>query len=331
MKSDTASFIADEYRPPGITFQDPRNMHLDDIRKVLKHCYVRQAESGPESSFRLKMFIGPKRRRLFAEYPDPSNARPTKSDKNRKKKDKGKQREDPLRGLIQMDGSEELPTADPIAIVAEYMNPTIAGPSNNNQHTSERQTSAELQPNDLVRIDMGQMLQLKNIGYEAVGPVNGPNEGYPEYEVPQAVLQALATQSHTIPTPIPIDSGVAIGDSHPDQATINIDPSLLGHVELNASQINDLVAAEVAPNSGSSVRATTPCNVNADSAIDPIHTTPKKQLGKRAQPNVSPQGFRQTRGNRKKKKVTDDDLAAMEAQNMVQSGSRRRIKPTRRR
>ena len=241
-------------------------------------------------------------------------------------KDKGKQREDPLKGLIQMDGSVEPLTADPIAI---GMNPTIAGPSNDTRHTSERQTSAELQPNDFVRIDMGQMLQLKEIGYEAVGPVNGPNKGFPEYEIRQGVLQALITQSQTTLTPTLNDAEVVIADSHPDPGPITIDPSLLGHAEQTAQHINESDAAEVAPNTGSSVRPTTPSNINPGSAINPNDMSPTQQLGKRPQPNISPQGIRQTQGNRKKKKVTDDDLAAMEAHNMVQSGSRQRIKPTR--
>lgn len=325
MKSDTSSFIAAEYRPSGITFQDPRNMHLDDIRKVLKHCYGRQAESGPESSFRLSLYIGSKRRRLFAEYPEPLDPKPSKSNKNRrKKKDKGKQREDPLRGLIEMDGSVEPPSAEPIAIVTEIMNPTVAGPSNHSRNTAEGESPAALQPNDLVRIDMGQMLQLKEIGYEAVGPVNGPNEGFPEYEVRQAVLQALRQNT---PNPTPNDPEIAIPDNHPNLAPITIDPSLLGHAEQTEQPINESDAAEVAPKASTSVRPTTPLNINPGSATNPNHMTPKKRLGKRPQVNVSPQGIRETRGNRKKKKVTDDDLAAMEAQKMVQSGSRRRIKP----
>ena len=81
--------------------------------------------------------------------------------------------------------------------------------------------------------------------------------------------------------------------------------------------------------SGSTVRPTTPPNDTAghvDNA-NRVHKTPKKRLGKRPQANLSPHKIHQTR-NHKKKKLTDDDLAAMEAQNMLQSGSRRRTKPT---
>src|SRR6266498_3060585 len=64
MKTDTTSFISNEYRPSGIILQDPRNMHLDDIRKVLQHCYRLQVKSGPESAFRFAVFVGPKRKRI---------------------------------------------------------------------------------------------------------------------------------------------------------------------------------------------------------------------------------------------------------------------------
>jgi hypothetical protein len=82
-------------------------------------------------------------------------------------------------------------------------------------------------------------------------------------------------------------------------------------------------------------RPTTTPNNDAGSAENSNETrerTPKKGRGKRAQANanLSPQTVRQTRNAKKKKKITDDDLAAMEAQNMVQSGTRRRTKSTRR-
>ena len=116
IKQDTASFILNQYRPSGVILQDPRNMHLEDIRKVLKHCYVRQAESGPESAFRLAIYIGPRRKQLPAKYADTQNNNghanngPAEPASSRRKKDKGKQREDPLNGLLQIDQSEEPPT-----------------------------------------------------------------------------------------------------------------------------------------------------------------------------------------------------------------------------
>jgi hypothetical protein len=248
------------------------------------------------------------------------------SEKNaRKKKDKGKQREDALQGLLRIDESVEPPTAEPAEPVTQpRRNPTVGGRAN--QPVSETQTSE----NDLVRIDMGQMLQLKNMGYDAVGPVNGPNEGYPEYEVPKAMLQVLQSRSQTTPTPI--QDRFAI---EPEPAPNVIDPALLGQAE-QAGQTNDPSHTSMLPPEVdmhpevSIVHPTTPPKADAGSAYDPNHNkTPQKQLGKRGQANLSPQTNRQQRGKSKKKKLTDDDRAALEAQNMVQSGSRRR-KPTKR-
>ena len=310
-------------------------MPLDDIQKVLQHCYARQAEFGPESAFRFSLFLGPQRKRLFAIYPDPSNPGLSKLDKDRQKKDKGKQREYALQGLLQIEESEEPPTADPAGPVTQQTrSPTVAEPSNIcNRRESEPQTSAASHQNDLVRIDMGKMLMLKDMGYEAMGPVNGPNDGYPEYEVPRATLQVLQSRSQSISAPTQTE--IALGAIDPDPVPNVIDPALLGQAE-DAEDINDPSQTtgglpeevEMPPEVERIVRPTTPLSAEAGSAPNP-HKTPQKQLGKRSQANLSPQTNRQLRGNSKKKKITDDDRAAMEAQNIVQSGSRRR-KPTRR-
>jgi hypothetical protein len=175
-------------------------MSLNDIREALQHCYQRQAESGPRSSFRFSLFVGPQRKHLFSIYPDPSNPGPSNSDKNSRKKDKGKQREDALDGLFRIDESVEPPTTDHFEPVAEpQQNPLLGRQAKEHHHKpSEPQ---RLAGNDLVRIDMGQMAQLKDMGYEVVSPVNGLNEGYPEYEVPKAVYQVLQSRLQTTPIP----------------------------------------------------------------------------------------------------------------------------------
>lgn len=312
-------------------------MHLNDIRKVLRHCYGRQAESGPESAFRFALFMGPKRKHLFANYADSSNTQPgpSQSEQTRRKKNKGKQREDPLKGLIPMDELLE-PTTDP--------NANAAGPSNYHspsRETSDPHTSAQ---HDLVRIDMGQMLQLKDMGYEVMGPVNGPSEGYPEYEVPRAMLAALIAHSQTQSALHPSVADIALGPSTSGSAPIPIDPALLcqandtpHHASTSHEHLPDTGLHMQSPihSSSNNVRPITPPNNDAESVDKANGTrerTPKKRLGKRAQAmvNLSPQTVRQTRSTKKKKKMTNDDLAAIEAQKMLQPGSRRRTKTTRR-
>ena len=314
-------------------------MNLDDIQKALKHCYGRQAELGPESAFRFSQFIGPKRQRLFALYPDASLPVPSNSNKNRrKKKDKGKQREDPLEGLLQIDESVEgLTITDQDHSNQQSTTPTAARLSDPTQNMSERErpTASTSRPNDLVRIDMGQMLQLKEMGYEVAGPVNGPNEGYPEYEVRQALLQALMSRQ----TPNPL--GPSDGNMSPNPAPLCIDPSLLGQddssphntivLPVTIEKASEFISLHHPPtpnvtvnplHSSGIARPITPKRTEADSVSMP--TRSQTHLGKRSQANLSP---RRTR-NSKKKKVTDDNLAAMEAERMVQAGSKRKRKPT---
>jgi len=181
-------------------------MHLDDIRKVLQYCYGLQAESGPESAFRFAVFMGPKRTRLFANYPETSKTQESESDPNhRKKKDKGKQRGNALDGLLQIEEIEDHPTINHVETEDQQNTNPSAGPSNK----SSRDVP-ELHQDGLVRIDMGQMLQLKDMGYEVMGPVNGPNEGYPEYEVPRAMLEVLILHRQSQHAPDPNEEAVAV-------------------------------------------------------------------------------------------------------------------------
>ena len=205
-------------------------MHLEDIRKVLQRCYVRQAESGAKSAFRLALIIGPKRKAIFANYPDTQNTGPTESDSNRHKKNKGKQRQDPLEGLLPFEGS------------AFDIETEVAGTSTN--HRESRSSPPKTAPHEdhLVRINMGQMLQLREMGYEVLGPVNGPNEGFPEYEVPKAMVDILTNrQLHRSPSLTHTSMGPVID-------TNAIDPALLAEPEPNEAET--IVPSRVPPKAG---------------------------------------------------------------------------------
>ena len=78
--------------------------------------------------------------------------------------------------------------------------------------------------------------------------------------------------------------------------------------------------------STSMARPTTPKRTEPDLAS--VQTQSQVHLGKRAQANLSLQTGPQTRNSKKKKKVTDDNLAAIEAEKMVQAGSKRKRKAT---
>ena len=101
-----------------------------------------------------------------------------------------------------------------------------------------------------VRIDMQQMMMLQSLGHEVRGPINGPNEGLPQYEVPKSWLQLLAPaptltpillptgdQAYPHPRPIPSPHSDLVNPPH---STI-IDPTLFettnGHAVAGPSRL----------------------------------------------------------------------------------------------
>ena len=69
MEENIESFVQAEYRPPGLVFKDPRNMHWMDIMKLLMHWFGQQEEDGPESVFRFQLVVGPNRTLVDTVYP----------------------------------------------------------------------------------------------------------------------------------------------------------------------------------------------------------------------------------------------------------------------
>jgi hypothetical protein len=157
-------------------------MQRDQILGILRHCYKRQADSGPESAFRFLSYAGPNRIPLSADYPRPglteeTNTHTAKDKRNEKdtSKDKGKGRDNgQLNNLLPLPRS---------------FTPNPPGA-----------TDAQ---DEWVRIDMQQMIKLRNMGHEPRGPVNGPNEGLPEYEVPKSWLHLLAPRPSLSPSQVP--------------------------------------------------------------------------------------------------------------------------------
>ena len=65
----------------------------------------------------------------------------------------------------------------------QLLTPQDPGLSNINRMPQATTQTLSINQNESARIDMGQMMRLKEMGYEVAGPVNGPNEGLPQYEV----------------------------------------------------------------------------------------------------------------------------------------------------
>jgi hypothetical protein len=302
MKTNTEGFIPDEYRPRGIIFQDPRNMNLHDIQKVLQHCYNRQAESGPESAFRFGKIVGAKRKQVLAKYPGSSNDQGNESDEipangRKKKKGKGKQREDQeqgneleqnpynrakkkgkgrrreelLRGLLKINQSEETPTPD-------------------ENGTEDHESQQAPKPNEP--------------GHLPQEPLIAPSQSDdPPINIDPALHAHDANETAQQP-----DENSHTGDKAP--APPEADPTMQNAPTSVHHSSNDHPAMEP--------------NHNAESVPTPIRNT---RLGPTPAANLSPQPLPQTQTTNKRKKLTADDRAALEAQEMVQSGTRRRSKP----
>jgi hypothetical protein len=155
--------------------------------------------------------MGPKRKRLFAEYPSNAAA-------NALVKGKGKRREVPqLDDLLPISqhvtpSPSGSPIADPSPTQGKNRqiwpgSNSLAGTCSGvakmgievygNQQVGHEKEQGRAE--ELVRIEMGQMVMLKNMGHIIIGPVNGPNEGPPQYEVPRLWLQELETATRTDP------------------------------------------------------------------------------------------------------------------------------------
>ena len=277
IRHDINTFILSECLPPNIEINDPRNMSRESIQWILQHWYTRQENARAESAFRFLCYIGRGQRTFSALYP-------TEESKNAKGS-KGKERQvEILAGLLPM---EDLPDKNP------------------SWHDATASCNEGRNGDDImVRIDMGQMKMLKVRGINVLGPVNGPNEGFPQYEVRKSALQFLLPDddnpgSSSLPRPIysnPTAAEPSQSDSARPQTT---------------AFTHDLVEDGAVP----------------ESAPPPL--TPKKRLGKRTQIQQTPLAQHVTRNATKRKKIGDDECAAMEAKEFITTATRPRRKPKR--
>ncbi len=165
-------------------------MHRNHIQSILRHWCGRQEDSGPESAFRFQSYAGPNRIPLSAEYPKP---KPTEGTGTHTAKDKGKERDTAKDKGKERDTDKDKRKGRDTSQLKDLL-PISRNFTPNPDGTDGAQ-------DEWVRIDMRLMMMLRDMGYEVRGPMNGPNEGLPQYEVPKSWLQSLG--SALTPTPIP--------------------------------------------------------------------------------------------------------------------------------
>jgi hypothetical protein len=196
------------------------------------------------------------------------------------------------------------------------------------------QTQGPSNADELVRVDMGQMELLKRMGHQVMGPINGPNEGQPEYEVPLAWVQQLERETwlredpapgpsmpRPYPRPRPMQKVPARRDTMP-----SIDPALMyqPHTPTEQQQEtvtpNHTVSTEVQDN----VTPTGMLEVHSGSGSGQDSTV----LGKRSTVVRSPPRPTEAHKTQRRKVVTGDDLAFQEAQALLKGLNKRSRKKT---
>jgi len=280
-------------------------MNLDHILQALRHFHKRQDQFGPTSAFRFALFIGPDRKRMSAKYPV-TDDHVEIQEEPRRRKDKGKKKKptDQLDNLLTI--SQTAPTLP---------NPSEEPNSPDRDPSRVQDTVGRVQELDMVRIDLGQASRLSQMGYQLHGPGNGPNEGWPEYEVPRALFDKLNSQATASINPTPTPSGsrpyprprpihkpsqLQISNAIPEE---NIDPSLL-HPDTNPDPDPDPDPLTI---------------------LNPIVPS---LLGKQNLTIKSPPNRPTTRSTRRKV-ITADDRAMQEAQELMTRGTRTRSRVTR--
>jgi hypothetical protein len=119
-------------------------------------------------------------------------------------------------------------------------------------------------------------------------------------------------------------------ESHPMPVPTESDPADL---QTETTQITAMVPAV---DQDIPAPATPPASIDLHKSAEPqdgpdpaSHPTPKKRLGKRNQAQLSPQAKRPTRSSAKRKKIGDDERAAIEAKKFLTTTTRQRKKPNR--
>ena len=222
--------------------KEPRNMHLSQVFAFLRHCYERQVSQGPESAFRFAKILskGRPKIRIEATYPEERPFSPEKRPSRHKEKRKD---------VGQLEGLLQIPPENP--------------PNADRQPSTEPGVAAagSAMSSDLISVSMSQMLRLKTMGCSDIfGPINGPNEGLPKYQVPLHWLRCLGDAADQNPEPDRIAGYSMLHHNSDTQPTsVNevstslyepvIDPSLVTNTQIENSDVGTIYAAapEVEP------------------------------------------------------------------------------------
>lgn len=212
----TTQFIEAKYLPDGMALKDPRNMTKQQLLDFAAHVQGRQLAWGVKQAFRFNQYYNGTEI-VKAEYNDQQESAAVESLRAPTAREKSKSRQRKPRGP----SANAAITADAVTTgnAVATVNAATSLNANHTSKTANAAANATQMPYGLEnidpalweeqgadsrdafppkpqepltqRIDSTEMGILTNLGYPAVLPINGPNEGPPVYEVPVTALDLL--------------------------------------------------------------------------------------------------------------------------------------------
>jgi hypothetical protein len=195
LRDNPDDFIDDRYVPQDFIWKDPRNMTKATILSLIVHIRMRQERYGAENAFRFRQYHNGSDM-VSAEYEtqvetERAADRAKKQKATRRKLKKGKEKATAAHSPKSPDPAR-VPPPD------ETSNPRRAAHDNNDMIDPallpNPQDNPEIIVNDI------QLQVLLAHGYPPAIPINGPNDGPPQYRYPASALEVLNDRPRPRPT-----------------------------------------------------------------------------------------------------------------------------------
>ena len=182
LTTNTMEFVSPEYLPEDLSIRDPRNMKKHEIQSFFAHIKHRQDHHGAENAFRFIKALGKNQETLGTDYPDTTHLTQAQVQLLPKKRK----------------GKEKAPDAVALNTRKSALNTRTSALNTDVTSALDEPAPTDTSHNDdapMAIIDQASMMALVAQGYPPVPPLNGPNDGDPQYAVPTATLQKLNLQA----------------------------------------------------------------------------------------------------------------------------------------
>lgn len=300
-------------------------MHLESIRKILHHCYNRQEDIGPEYAFRFALIIGPKRQPITARYCQVSSPRSSPQQIPTDTKGKGRQRDITTDSTSGLSHPESDPPGPSDTATSRGNSPTLTNEPEveSNEHYlrfpdwPSRPTETRVSDNQVVYPSATHSTRSE---VDQTRAISARADGLPNEETP------IQINPYPRPRPTYNRPKPPINDDHSDMTP---DIAVLQTASGSTSSESDSSSAEDQPPDGEATQIEEPDEIAYESEAEsarprtPVPSTPPVAT-KRTATDISPMSPRQTRPPQKRKIITADDRAAMEAKEIMVGTTRKR-------